>query len=272
MKHRYLRTIGLGMLFGLFATACDEATGPEGEAPDIPPATSFVIDFDDFLNPALASAPVVLAAPAAGTYWTRAAVVVGVWNLILTGTLAPPVAAFIASFNHDPEWSGEAWTWSYGFSVLGVQHSARLEARLITNAVQWDMYITRNGGFSDFHWYSGVSDASGMAGTWSLNRTPDDPTAFIDIEWNRSSSGDTYDITYTNVVAGTAEYGSYITYGVTDDTPYDAFYDLFGAQGDNLTEIQWNRTTKEGRTKDPAHFEDSNWRCWDANLNNATCQ
>jgi len=272
MKQRYFRNMSLGLLVALFATACDDATAPEGEAPEIPPATSFVIDFGDFLNPALASAPVDLAAQAAGIYWTRAAVVAGVWNLILTGTLAPPVAAFVASFNHQPEWSGEAWTWSYNFNVLAVQHSARLEARLITDRVQWDMYITRDGSFEDFHWYTGVSDASGMSGTWSLNKTPNDPTAFIDIEWNRSSSGNTYDITYTNVEAGTAEYGSYITYGVTGDTPYDAFYDLFGAQGNNLTEIQWNRTTKEGRARSLVLFEDSDWHCWDTSLENATCQ
>ena len=274
MKHRYLRLIGLGLAITVLATACDDATAPDGEAPDIPPATSFVIDFTDFLNPALAAAPVYQAEAAAGTNWTRAAVVAGVWNLIITGTLAPPVAAFIASFSQTAVWDEDAsaWTWSYGFSALGIQHSARLEARLIANGVQWDMYITREGSFEDFHWYTGVSDASGTSGTWSLNRTPEDPTAFIDIEWNRAASGDTYDITYTNVVAGAAENGSYITYGVTDETPYDAFYNLFGAQGNNLTEIQWNRMTKEGRTRDPAHFEDSDWRCWDADLNNATCQ
>jgi hypothetical protein len=266
------RVLCLGLFFAVFATACDEATAPEGDAPELPPQASLVIDFSDFLNPALAASAVNQTAPAAGTYWTRAAVVAGVWNFIITGTLAPPVAAFVAAAHQAPEWSGEAWTWSYNFNALTVQHSARLEARMIPDGVQWDMYITRDGSFDDFHWYSGFSHQSGTSGTWSLNRTPDDATAFIDIEWNRSASGDTYDITYTNVVAGAAENGSYITYGVTGNTPYDAYYDLFGAQGNNLTEIQWNRTTKEGRTADPAHFQDSNWRCWNANLDNTSCQ
>ena len=143
---------------------------------------------------------------------------------------------------------------------------------MITDGVQWDMYITRDGSFDDFHWYSGFSHVSGTSGTWSLNSDPADATAFIDIEWHRAASGETYDITYTNVVAGAPEYGSYIEYGVSGDTPYDAYYNLFGAQGNNTTEIQWNRTTKEGRTRDPAHFEDSDWRCWAGNLDNMTCQ
>ena len=271
MIRRSLKVVCLGLFFAMIATACDEVTAPEGDPPEIPPMTSFVIDFSDFTDGADAAASVGQTAPAAGTYWIRSAVVVSVWNLILTGTLAPPVAAFVASFNHQPEWSDGAWTWSYGFTALGVQHSAQLEARLITDGVQWDMYITRDGSFTDFHWYTGVSHVSGTSGTWSLNKSPDDPTPFIAIVWNRAASGDTYDTKYTNVVAGAAENGSYITYGVTADTLYDGFYDLYGAQSSNLTEIEWNRTTKAGRTKDPAHFGDSDWRCWDANLDNTTC-
>lgn len=273
MLRKSSRVLMLSLFLAVFATACDEAVGPDGVAPEIPPASSFVIDFSDFPEQPLASAAMAPAMPAAGAYWLRSAAVVGVWNFVIVGTLAPPVAAFVASFNNTAVWDEDAsaWTWSYNFMALGTQHSARLEARLITNGVQWDMYITRDGSFEDFHWYSGISDASGTSGTWSLNRSPEDPTAFIDIEWDRSTSGDTYEITYTNVVAGAAEYGSYITYGVTDDTTHDAFYDLFGAQASNLTEIEWNRTTKEGRTRDPAHFEDSDWHCWDANLDNTTC-
>jgi len=273
MLRKFVGVFSLCVLLGLTVTGCDEATAPEGDAPELPPTTSFVMDFSDFTDAPLAAPGIGQPAPAAGTYWLRSAVVVGVWNLILTGTLAPPVAGFVGTVSQTPEWDPdlEAWKWEVDFTVLGTEHSARLEARLITNAVQWDMYVSRDGGFTDFHWFSGVSDASGQSGTWSLNHNPDDPTAFLDIEWSRSASGDTHDLRYTNVIPGNAENGSYIEYGVTGDTPYDAYYDLYGAQGDNLTEIEWNRTTKEGRAKDPAHFEDSDWHCWDANLDNTTC-
>ena len=273
MSRSLSKTVCLGLAVALFATACDDTTAPEGDPPELPPQTSLVMDFSDFLSPASAAAPGVQMAPAAGTYWTRSAVVVGVWNLILTGTLAPPTAAFIAAVHHQPEWddSASAWTWSYDFNVLGVQHSARLEARFITDGVRWDMYISRDGGFTDFRWYTGVSHASGTNGSWTLNMSPEEPTEFLQIDWERASSGETYELTYTNIIAGNAEYGSYITHGVTGDTPYDAFYDLYGADTGNLTEIEWNRTTKEGRTKDPAHFGDSDWRCWDSNLDNTTC-
>jgi hypothetical protein len=267
------KIISLCLFVAIFATACDETTAPEGDPPELPPHTSFVIDFSDFLNPAMAASSDIQMAPAAGTYWTRSAVVVGVWNLIITGTLAPPVAAFIAAVNHQAEWDEEleAWTWSYGFTALGAQHSARLEARMITDGVQWDMYITRDGSFDDFHWYTGFSHMSGLSGTWTLNRDPENPSEFIDIDWSRSASGEIWDITYTNVVAGAPEEDSYITYGSADDATYDRYYNLYGAQADNLTEIEWNSVTKEGRTRDEAHFHDTNWHCWDGNLDNTTC-
>ena len=208
------------------------------------------MDFANFTSPELAAVQAGQAAAAVGTYWTRSVVVVGVWSLILTGTLAPPVAAFVASFNHEPVWSDGAWTWPYTFTVLGVQRSARLEARLVS---------------------AGVSNITSTAGTWSLNLNPADPRAFLDIAWSRAASGDRYQLTYTNVISGTAEYGSYITHAVTGDPPYDAFYDLYGALGGNLTEIEWSRTTKAGRTRDPAHFQNSEWHCWGADLNSTTC-
>jgi hypothetical protein len=264
------RAISIGVFVAGIATACSDTNAPEGQAPALPPQSSFVIDFSDFTSPGRAAAPAVQTTPAAGTYWTRSAAVVGVWNLILTATLAPPVAAFLASFSHQPVYTEGAWTWSYSFAVLGVPHSARLEARFVSAGVQWDMYISKAGEYTDFHWFTGVSNVSGTAGTWALSMGPANPTAFIDIVWNRVPS-EAYDIRYTNVAAGTSEYGSYITYGVTGLTPYDAFYDLYGAQADNLTEIEWNRTTKEGRTRDPAYFLDSDWRCWASNLDNTTC-
>jgi len=268
------RFVILGIFVAFFATACSDVNAPEGEPPTLPPATSLVMDFTDFPEQQLATASTAMAAPAAGSYWMRSAFVVGVWNAIVTITLAPPTLAFIASFGNEPEWDDEAgaWVWMYDFDVLTVPHSARLEARMITDNIQWDMYISREGGFTDFNWFSGVSHASGTSGTWALNKSPDDPTEFLDIEWSRASSGDTHDLKYTIVETGADGYGNYIEHGWTEATPYNAYYNLYNSNTQNLTEIQWNRTTKAGRTADDQHFGDPDWRCWDEDLENADCQ
>lgn len=38
-----------------------------------------------------------------------------------------------------------------------------------------------------------------------------------------------------------------------------------------FTEIMWNETTKEGRVKDTMHFGDTDWHCWDADLQDTDC-
>ena len=251
---------------------CSDSTAPEGDPPDLPPLNSFVIDFADFTGAPLNAAEVPLSDQMAGSNWGRAAVVVGVWNIALTVTLATPVAAFLAAFTQQPEGSDGAWVWQYNFMALGVQHTARLEASPVTAGIRWEMYITKEGEFEDFLWYWGESNLQGTSGTWSLNMDPSNPTDFIDIVWNQTASRETFNTRFTNVIPDAAENGAYIYHGVTGDSPYDAFYQIYSVVNDNLTEIEWNRTTKEGRTKDPLHFGDSEWRCWDSLLNNIACQ
>ncbi len=258
-------------LAALLLSGCGDSTAPDGDPPELPPLNSFVIDFSDFTGAPL-NADVPLADQMAGSNWGRAAVVVGVWNVALTVTLATPVAAFLAAFTQQPEGTDGAWVWQYNFMALGVQHTARLEASPVTAGIRWEMYITKDGEFEDFLWYWGESNLQGTSGEWLLNMEPSNPTPFIEIVWNQTASRETFDVQYTNVIQGNAENGGYIYHGVTGDTPYDAFYHVYSAANDNLTEIEWNRTTKEGRTKDPLHFGDSNWRCWDSALNNVACQ
>jgi hypothetical protein len=255
---------------GALALGCSDSTAPEGDPPELPPQNSFLIDFGDFAGAQLGLAQAE-ADQMAGLNWGRAAVVVGVWNIALTVTLATPVAAFLASFSQEPEGTDGAWVWTYDFMALGAQHTARLEASPVAAGIRWEMYITKDGEFTDFLWYWGESDLQGTSGNWELNLNPADPTPFIAIDWSQAASRETFETTYTNIVPDAPENGSYIMYGVTGDSPYDAFYDLFGAVNQNLTEIEWNRATKEGRTRDPLHFGDSEWRCWDSLLNDVAC-
>ena len=119
---------------------------------------------------------------------------------------------------------------------------------------------------------------NGTEGTWTLYRdtvTPYVPTnsiPYVGILWHRNTSDGTYDIKYTNIIPNGPENGGYITYGIINQTPYYAFYDIFNKGQVNLTEIKWNRTNKDGRVRDSLHFGDINWHCWDTTLANDTCE
>ncbi len=263
-------------------TGCNSTIQPapdEEQAPDIPPASTFVMDFSDFGS---AAAPKITvegatwADPATqqvgrGSNWAFAALNVGVWNVILTVTMAVPVAAFVESFNHIPVRQADGtWVWSYDVTVGGVLHSAELHALAVGGDIEWRMFLSKDGFYTDFEWFSGVSNLVGTEGTWTLNRDPDDPTPFVGIEWNRDPTNETADIRYSNIVPDGPENGGYIFHSITDDS-FDASYEIFNKGQDNVTTIEWSRTSKEGRVTDAVHFGDTDWHCWDAGLLNITC-
>jgi hypothetical protein len=102
-----------------------------------------------------------------------------------------------------------------------------------------------------------------------MYKSPENNVAFLTIEWNMDWEQEVSDITYTIVETGNEEYGSYITYGITADTDYDAYYTISLSQ--KLTEIKWNLTTKAGMVKDQMKFEDSDWHCWDELYQDVDC-
>ncbi len=248
----------------------------EETPPDIPPASTFVMNFDDFGSPDDAKTIAVTVAPTRegelATNWGWAATHIAVWNVALTVTLVVPVAAFVESFNHTPQWQPDrSWIWAYDVTVPGGLYSAELHARAVGDDIEWDMFISKEGEFTNVHWFSGVSNKAGTVGTWTVNTDPQQVTPFLDIDWERDPTAETARITYTNIVPDGAQNGGYISYGVTETGPLDAFYDIFNAGADNLIEIEWSRDGKEGHVKDADHFGDENWRCWDSALLNTDC-
>lgn len=267
----------LGILL-IVTTACkkSDTTEPEGNPPEVPPLSSFVMDFSDFAS----SDTTNLTPPGIPTItgnlsyqnWWWSAVNVGVWNVILSVTLLVPKASFVAAFQHQPVQQPDgSWVWSYDFTAGGITHRAALHGSIDNDGTKWKMFITKQGAYDNFLWYSGEANLLLTEGFWLLNNKPSDQTPFLRIDWHRNLQDSTADIKYTNIVPGGAENGGYIFYGTTTDTTYDAFYDIYNKGKNNHTNIEWNRQSKAGRVKDPLHFGDSNWHCWDNQLQNIQC-
>ncbi len=236
-----------------------------GSAPTLPTAASFVMSFDDFDTSVATRDAAMNVIVATTSNYNYAATNIGVWNLVLQVGLAIPVASFVEAFNHDPKKQSDgSWLWAYSFSVAGVPHTAKLYGKVAGTNVEWDMYISRAGGYTDFHWYEGTSRIDGTQGTWTLMKDPDNARAFISIEWHRNASAGTSDIKYTNVEVSTDGLGDYIHYGVTTNATYNAYYDINDASASSLIEIEWNRTTTAGRVKNLVHFGNEDWQYWDA--------
>jgi hypothetical protein len=263
------------------------------EPPQLPPASSFIIDFSDFLspdnssfNPGAAEPDLQYVSftpngddlptpdPAQGDQqnWGFAALNVGFWNALLFVGLVIPVAAFVESFNHSPEQQPDyTWVWSYDVPVNNVVYTAELHGRFIDNGVRWEMYLSKEGEYSDFQWYYGESDLPATEGFWILKNNPTDPTDLLRIDWHRDIADGTSDISYTNIVPGGPENGGYILYEVTTETPNDRKYEIFNKGKDNTTYIEWDSMTDAGGVKDEQHFSDSEWHCWDDEHRDSEC-
>jgi hypothetical protein len=268
----------------MFACSEKEPTEPEAEAPQIPPLSSFLMDFSDFVTAGSVHVcpeyVVVDVSDSIGFFKTAltqdnynwAATHVGVWNLIITVGLAVPVAAFVESFAHRPTQQPDgSWIWSYHLTVDGDQYSAALHGSIDNSGTQWEMYITKEGEYENFMWYSGEADLFLTEGTWTLNKHPEDPIPLVGIEWHRDIEDSTADIRYTNIEPGGAENGGYIYYGTIIDSTYDAFYDIYNKGQNNFIDIAWNRTSQDGRVRDAVHFQDHDWHCWDGEHQDIEC-
>ena len=121
--------------------------------------------------------------------WGRSAIIVGFWSILTTAYIAIPVASFGEAFNHEPTFDSSipGWVWEYDVPVGSLSYHARLESEVTSAAVEWDMFISLEGSFQDFNWYSGTSAISGTNGKWILNARPLAPITALEIDWNRNT-------------------------------------------------------------------------------------
>ncbi len=276
----------LAVLFALsIFQSCvkDDATDPTTEtAPDLPPVESFIMPFQGFED---ADTTGILPPGDDGgaemrtvTFfnWFYGATNVVVWNGILTLNLAIPVAAFYESFNHQPSYEGNGtWLWAYDVTSNGTTYQAKLYGHLLAGgtSVEWEMYVSQAGGFTDVLWYSGTTSDNGANATWTLQHQPNNPQPFISAEYEKDDGNGVESIRYTNIIPGNAGNGGYIEFRKSSDNTVDLnrAYDIYKAETDNLLEIQWHDPNKNGRVRDEAHFNDTEWHCWNEDLQDIDC-
>jgi hypothetical protein len=271
MKNIFIILILLTFLSLISNCNKDSTRVDETKAPEIPPASTFSMDYSYF---SLAGSMVTQEAadPPSNTNWLFAAVNVSVWSSLVTLATIIPAAAFVEAFNHDPVLQDDgSWLWSYSFVAQNITYTANLYGALEKLKVTWKMYITKQGYYISFLWYSGESNLTGTTGQWLLNMNPAEPSPFLQIGWNRSADNTTGDLKYTNIIPADDDSSSYIFYAATSDTSYNRQFDLFSVVNSNTTEIRWHSINKNGRVRDPLHYSDNLWHCWGSARNDVEC-
>lgn len=242
------------------------------EAPQLPAPATFVMPMDDNFEEFTEDQ---LDDRGAGN-WVHAAANVLVWNTILTANLAVPVAAFHAAVQQQAVYQGYGvWLWEYSVTGNnGLTYHAKLYGELLaTEEVKWDMYISQVGGFTNVHWYTGITAWDQSYASWTLNFNPNNPQPFIGIQYQKDNGAGVASIRYTNIIPGNVGNGGYIEYreGAYNGGLYDRAYDVYKIEIDNLLEINWNDAARHGRVKDFEKFGDNDWHCWDGLLQDTQC-
>ena len=248
----------------LFLSSCKKEE--TGDPPDVPPEGAFVMDYSSFKENGNKVGD--------ATYlnWTRSVVHVGVWNVILTVGLAVPVAVYVEALKQTPQHhSGKTWLWEYTVKVGLQTYTAQLYGIKDDSEVKWEMYISQEGGFQEFLWYTGTHNLDVTEGQWILRESPTKDHDFLQIDWKRNHTDSTTTITYTNIIPGGAENGGYIAFSNQESGDLDAFYDIYNKGKDELTEIEWNTDELFGRIKAPHLYFDEVWHCWSSAQEDIVC-
>lgn len=248
-----------------FFTSCKKKDN--GVAPVLPPQESFTIDFTNFASQKKSAELITEQKSNPSSNWTFAALIAGYWRGITATTLAIPISAFKLAFDNDPVFlSDNTWQWSYSVSPADITYKARLTGQIISNAVLWKMYISREGtgGFPEFVWFEGTSKLDGTGGNWTFNESSVTQEPILQIDWTKPNAT-IGSITYT-YLKNDMYLNNYIEYGkgTTTNTLYDAYYkiSLTNIRGTFIANVEWNTSTKNGRVKCPDYSSDGKWFCW----------
>ncbi|MBN1158560.1 MAG: hypothetical protein JXA61_04205 [Bacteroidales bacterium] len=269
MKKRMHQFMALVLMAGLIIPlGCEK--DKEGEAPQLPPAATFITDFSEFED----GVPLKKSTELELTNFQQAAFTVWYFNSLLTIGLAVPVHAYNMAVDQTPERiDNNTWEWSNDFDLGENSYQTILTAVVEEEMVDWEMKVSKTDGFQDFIWFTGSCDILATEGTWTLYETPADPHAILDIDWTVDYEAETCDVTYEVVYESSNYYGSYINCGITDDNPdYDAYYSVYkSTEPGVVTWIYYNTETHAGRIEVYLNDDLQSEGCWDENFDDIAC-
>lgn len=266
MKNKLIKSVSLVLLVamgGVFTITSCEKSDPEPM--NLPPAESLVIDLSKFPKSTTKSADAIVG------NWLYSSLTVLGWNVVLAVNLAIPVAAYGEAFNHTPVYMGDnTWEWSYSVTVDLKTYDVQLVGSRINNETfSMEMTLSQQGGFQDFKWFEGVIRYDHTMADWTLSHSPQEPTEYLDVHFEKDYESGVGHIRYTVTDPENEIYNSYIEYGVDPEFDYDAYYTI--VKNELPTYIEWSTITKAGRVMDAVHFQDELWHCWDGQLFDVDC-
>ena len=259
----YLLILAVGLIFIL--PSCEKEPAPM----ELPKAETMIIDWNQFPSNSKKGAAEDLTF---GNWFYSAASIV-IWNTVVAANIAIPTVAYAAAFTQDPNpvyLGDETWEWSYSVTMNQRTIVARLVGSRIDNETfSMEMYLSETGNFTDFQWFTGVIRYDQTEAIWTLSYSPQNPTDYLEIHYQKDFETDVASFRYTVIDSQNDLYDGYVEFGLDDALDYDAHYTI--SRADTTTNIEWMTETNAGRVKDLRHFGDDQWHCWDSQLQDVDC-
>ncbi len=247
----------------------------EAVAPELPPVQSLIMPFTGFEDADTTGLVDQANNRSGATYrnWFYAASNLILWHTVVTVNMALPIASFNEAFNQDPVYAGNGvWKWSYDVNDNGTVYLCVLSGQAIDNeTLQFDMHVSKAGGFNNVHWYTGTVTDNGNTGVWEFSDRPNNPRKVIRAEYGKNAAQVAH-LTFTNIKEQSPDMGDYIEYREAPGADFDRAYDVYRVQPDDLIEIQWNEAIAGGRVKSQDFFNDDDFHCWDMEFMDVDCE
>jgi hypothetical protein len=258
MRRKFLKSACYAVLAVLFLfNGCKKEE--EASSPLLPPLSAFSMDVDEFTP--------TKSAEYIPTNYQLAVFAFNYWNSVLAANLIIPVLVYGEALEQEPiEVADNKWLWSFSVSNGDATYTAELFGEIAGDSVEVEMYITQEGGFENFLWFTGVFDRDRTIGRWTIYDDPETPEEWLSIVWHHNWSDNTYDIKYEVTLAGNPYEGSYIEAAKTEDPVYDFIYNVYDSNADELYAIELNTATHAGRIQ-----YNLAWHCWDAGHADIVC-
>ncbi|WP_229239773.1 hypothetical protein [Echinicola soli] len=266
------RSLGFFLAALVLFASCNKDEEPmpqQSEKPALPPEASMAPDMSMFEEEGDEGARVT-----AATNWAYAAINVGVYSSILYTHLVVPITAFKATIGTEAAFDEDTglWVWEKAFDVEG--HGAydiRLTANVQGENVNWMGYISGEGIVDNFVWFTGTSNMTGEAGYWELYESPESASVWLSNSWGYDQETGNGATTFTVEKDG-ENLGSSITYRIDDSKEMDRAVVINNTDLDSEIFVNWSKASKFGQVKSETYFESDAYFCWDANLQNTSCE
>lgn len=268
LRYKSIVPVLLAVMLILAVNSCKN--DDKDELPELPPLESFLMDFSFFDDGIPQDKKTVMSY----TNFGYSVINIGLFSLATVTNMAIPAAAYAEAFNHEAIYLGDnSWEWSYSVTINQATYSIKLVSDRISNdKFTLRMFVSKSGseGFEDFKWFEGTVRYDLTTANWTVYESPDIAWPVATIEWSMDWEKELYTLRYNCEKPDSDLHGAIIKYGVTDETPFNAYYDIIYPS--NTINIEWNTTTKAGHVKSPSYFANENWYCWNENLTDVVCE